>query len=94
MENFARKNDGNGFSYPPSVQSDLFYLLKEEQRAYLQPILRVMKKAYQVELCVALLDFLQTGIPDPPYTHEVAVLFHFVIERAELHPLVSNPYNL
>lgn len=79
------------FNYPDSPQSDLFQMLKEEQRNYLQPILRILKKHYQEELCIALLDYLETGIPEPPYTHEVAILFHFVIERAEIRPLDSNP---
>ncbi len=80
------------FNYPDSPQSDLFQMLKEEQRNYLQPILRILKKHYQEELCIALLDYLVTGIPEPPYTHEIAILFHFVIERAKINPLVSQPF--
>jgi len=80
----------SNFTFPDSPQAQLFSLLKEEQREFLKPILRVVKHGYQSMLCTALLDYLQTGIPDPPYNHQMGILFHLIIERAEIRPL-SNP---
>ena len=47
------------FVYPPSVQGDLFNHLKPEQQEKLKPILRIVKRPYQVTLCIALLDCLE-----------------------------------
>lgn len=49
------------FQFPPSVQSDLFNYLKPEQQEFIKPILRVMKKPAQKELCTSLLDYMETG---------------------------------
>ena len=51
----------SGFVYPPSIQGDLFNYLKPEQQEYIKPILRVMKKPAQEELCTSLLDYMETG---------------------------------
>ena len=40
------------FTFPPSIQSDLFNYLKPEQQEAIKPILRVLKKP------AAMLDFL------------------------------------
>ena len=40
-------------SFPPSVQSELFAYLKPEQQEFVKPILRMLKKPAQEELCVA-----------------------------------------
>ena len=47
--------------YPPSIQSDLFAYLKEEQQVFIRPVLRMLKKRAQEELCCMLLDYLETG---------------------------------
>ena len=49
-----------------SFQSTLFDYLNEEQREKIRPILRVLKKPAQVDLCVSLLDYLEAGLVDPP----------------------------
>lgn len=49
------------FEFPPSIQSDLFNYLKPEQQEYIRPILRMMKKSAQEQLCTSLLDYMETG---------------------------------
>ena len=49
-----------------SFQSTLFDYLNEEQREKIRPILRVLKKPAQVDLCVSLLDYLEAGLVEPP----------------------------
>lgn len=53
-------------NYPWSFQMDLFEYLTPEQQMAVRPILRVLKKPAQVELCCALLDYLEQGIILPP----------------------------
>ena len=47
------------FTFPPSIQSDLFNYLKPEQQEAIKPILRIVKRPYQAMLCEALLDYLE-----------------------------------
>ena len=47
------------FSFPASVQSDLFIYLKPHQQAILKPYLRIVKRPYQQKLCISLLDYLE-----------------------------------
>ena len=49
-----------------SFQATLFDYLNVEQREKIRPILRVLKKPAQVDLCVSLLDYLEAGLVDPP----------------------------
>jgi hypothetical protein len=49
--------------------------LNPEQEAFLRPILRILKKPYQVELCVALMDYMETGIADIPQNTTLGALF-------------------
>ena len=76
-------------SYPPSPQSDLFKYLRPEQQEFVKPILRVLKKPAQEELCVALIDYLETGIPEPPVTFNLGVIFMYIIHGCE--PKGSDP---
>lgn len=48
-------------NYPPSVQSTLFGYLNPEQQKAVRPVMRCMKKAYQVTLCAMLLDYMESG---------------------------------
>ena len=48
-----------GWSYPPSVQIDLFNYLKPHQQKALKPYLRLIKRPYQEKLCTSLLDYLE-----------------------------------
>ncbi len=76
-------------SYPPSPQSDLFNYLRPEQQEFVKPILRVLKKPAQEELCVALIDYLETGIPEPPIIFNLGVIFMYIIHGCE--PKGDNP---
>lgn len=76
-------------NYPPSVQSDLFQYLNPRQQAFIKPILRVLKRKAQEELCTALIDYLETGIPEPPISYTLGVVFMYVIHNDE--PKGSDP---
>lgn len=69
------------FVFPQSVQSDLFNYLKPEQQEFVRPILRVLKKRAQEELCLSLLDYLENGEVIPPADFTLGALF-FYITRA------------
>jgi len=75
--------------FPPSVQSDLFNYLKPVQQEFLKPILRLLKPRAQEELCVALIDYLETGIPEPPVTFNLGIIFMYIIHNDE--PKGSDP---
>lgn len=49
------------FIFPHSIQVDLFNYLKPQQQEFIKPILRVMKKPAQEELCCMLLDYMESG---------------------------------
>ena len=75
------------FTFPPSIQSDLFNYLKPEQQEKLKPILRIVKRPYQAMLCVALLDYLEgNGIQqiDEPMLDKIQ---RNIIEVCNLRPL-------
>lgn len=75
------------FTFPPSIQSDLFNYLKPEQQEMLKPILRIVKRPYQVMLCEALLDYLEgngTQQIDEPMLDK---LQRNIIEVCNLRPL-------
>ena len=75
------------FVFPPSIQSDLFNYLKPEQQEKLKPILRIVKRPYQVMLCEALLDYLEgNGIQqiDEPVLDKIQ---RNIIEVCNLRPL-------
>ena len=84
-----KKENNSEHQFPPSVQSELFAYLKPEQQEFLKPILRVLKKPAQEELCVALIDYLETGIPEPPVTFNLGVIFMYIIHGCE--PKGSDP---
>lgn len=51
--------------FPPSVQSELFAMLTPKQRIETANVFRHIKKASQVELSFALMDFIEDAvIPD------------------------------
>ena len=91
MQNFFSKLSTafgvSDFVYPPSVQGDLFNYLKPEQQETLKPILRIVKRPYQVMLCETLLDYLEgNGIQqiDEPMLDK---LQKRIIEVCNLRPL-------
>ena len=75
------------FTFPPSIQSDLFNYLKPEQQEKLKPILRIVKRPYQVMLCEALIDYLEgngTQQIDEPMLDKIQ---RNIIEVCNLRPL-------
>ena len=75
------------FTFPPSIQSDLFNYLKPEQQETLKPILRIVKRPYQVMLCEALIDYLEgngTQQIDEPMLDKIQ---RNIIEVCDLRPL-------
>lgn len=70
------------FDFPPSVQSDLFNYLKPQQQDFVKPLLRILKKPAQEELCSALLDYLESGEIVPPSGFILGAMF-FYITRAD-----------
>ena len=75
------------FTFPPSIQSDLFNYLKPGQQETLKPILRIVKRPYQEKLCEALLDYLEgNGIQqiDEPMLDKIQ---RNIIEVCDLRPL-------
>lgn len=71
------KRDPN-FQFPPSVQSDLWNYLKPQQQEQLKPILRVLKKPAQEELCCSLLDYMETGTVLPPSDLTLAAIYMYL----------------
>lgn len=49
--------------------------LRPEQVAYLSCFLRVLKRKYQEDLCIALMDYMETGIPCIPEDITIGALF-------------------
>ena len=90
------KRDPN-FQFPPSVQSDLWNYLKPQQQEQLKPILRVLKKTAQEELCCSLLDYMETGTVLPPSDLTLAAMYMYLtrvgigedMEKAIIKPLTS-----
>ena len=72
--------------FPPSPQSDLFNYLRPEQQEFVKPILRVLKKPAQEELCCALLDYLESGEVIPPAD------IHNLLYQTDFQPLTPHPY--
>ena len=64
--------------FPPSPQSDLFNYLRPEQQEFVKPILRVLKKPAQEELCCALLDYLESGEVIPPADISLGGMFYYI----------------
>ena len=77
------------FSFPSSVQSDLFGYLKPHQQAIIRPYLRLIKRPYQEKLCVSLLDYLEgnglTELQQPVLNR----MQNHIIDVCNLHPLTS-----
>ena len=77
------------FTFPASVQSDLFNYLKPQQRAIIKPYLRIVKRPYQEKLCVSLLDYLEGNGLDPLAEPVLSKLQEHIIQECNLHPLTS-----
>ena len=66
------------FEWPQSIQMDLFNYLRPEQQEFIKPILRVLKKPAQEELCCSLLDYMESGEILPPEDFILGALFFYV----------------
>lgn len=71
----------NNVEFVPSVQSTLFGYLKPAQQEHLKPVLRVLKKKAQEELCVALLDYMETGKFDVPQGLLLGAVFYYLTRK-------------
>ena len=77
------------FTFPASVQSDLFNYLKPAQRKAIRPFLQIIKRPYQEKLCTSLLDYLEGHGLDELQQPVLRSLQHHIIEVCNLHPLTS-----
>lgn len=66
------------FEFPPSLQSELFNYLKPEQKEFVKPLLRVLKKPAQEELCCMLLDYMEARPFDMGNDQVVGGLFYYM----------------
>jgi len=71
------------FQFPNSVQADLFGYLDAHKREFIRPILRVLKKPAQEELCCALLDYLEQGDLIPPADTVLSGIFYYCVQHLE-----------
>ena len=77
------------FSFPPSVQVDLFNYLKPYQQKAMKPYLRLIKRPYQEKLCISLLDYLE-GKGLASFSEPVlAMLQETIVQECNLRPLTS-----
>lgn len=91
------KNFDPNFVFPPSIQGDLFNYLKPEQQDAVKPILRVLKKPAQMELCCTLLDYMEQGEATPPQDLTLAAMYMYLtrfglgedMSKAIIKPLTS-----
>ena len=77
------------FTFPTSVQSDLFNYLKPHQQAIIRPYLRLIKRPYQEKLCTSLLDYLEGNGLNELQQPVLRFLQNHIIEVCNLHPLTS-----
>ena len=77
------------FSFPASVQSDLFAYLKPHQQAILKPYLRIVKRPYQEKLCISLLDYLEGHGLETFSEPILAMLQEEIVQACNLHPITT-----
>lgn len=78
-----------GWSYPPSVQVDLFNYLKPHQQKALKPYLRIVKRPYQEKLCTSLLDYLEGNGLNTQEEPVLSMLQEHIVQECSLRPLTS-----
>lgn len=61
-----------------SVQEDLFNYLKPEQQEFIKPVLKVLRRNAQKDLCYSLLEYLETGDILPPADITTGALFYYL----------------
>lgn len=77
------------FTFPASVQSDLFNYLKPAQRKAIRPFLQIIKRPYQEKLCISLMDYLEGNGLNPMSQPVLRFLQQQIVEECCLHPLTS-----
>ena len=77
------------FTFPDSVQSDLFNYLKPAQRKAIRPFLQIIKRPYQEKLCISLMDYLEGNGLNPMSQPVLRFLQQQIVEECCLHPLTS-----
>ena len=77
------------FSFPASVQSDLFAYLKPHQQAILKPYLRIVKRPYQQKLCISLLDYLEGHGLETFSEPILAMLQEEIVQVCNLKPITT-----
>ena len=77
------------FTWSPSVQSDLFNYLKPAQRKAIRPFLQIIKRPFQEELCISLMDYLEGNGLNPVSQPVLRSLQQQIIEECNLHPLTT-----
>ena len=82
------------FTFPASVQSDLFGYLKPHQQAILKPYLRIVKRPYQEKLCISLLDYLEGNGLDTLAEPVLAKLQEHIVEECSLRPLTVSRFRI
>ena len=78
------------FSFPRSIQMDLFNYLKPYQQKALKPYLRLIKRPYQEKLCVSLVHFLEGDGLNTLSEPVLAKLQEHIVEECNLRPLTPS----
>lgn len=88
-QNYPKSSKDATFTFPTSVQSDLFNYLKPQQQAIIRPYLRLIKRPYQEKLCTSLLDYLEGNGLETFSEPVLATLQEEIVQVCALHPLTS-----
>ena len=93
-KNFFRENgcEGEPRQEQSSFQATLFDYLNEEQREKIRPILRMLKKPAQVDLCVSLLDYLEAGLVDPPTRIPLRIFYYYLTGQDQPFDAPKKPW--
>ena len=77
------------FTFPDSVQSDLFNYLKPAQRKAIRPFLQIIKRPWQEKICISLMDYLEGNGLNPISQPVLRFLQNQIIEECGIHPLTT-----
>lgn len=83
------RSQTSDFTFPPSVQVDLFNYLKPHQQKALKPYLRIVKRPYQEKLCTSLLDYLEGNGLNTLEEPVLSMLQEHIVQECSLRPLTS-----
>ena len=89
-KDISQPSTGEGFTFAPSVQSDLFNYLKPHQQKALKPYLRIVKRPYQEKLCISLLDYLEGHGLESLEEPVLQTLQDDIVRTCELRPLTNS----